>query len=77
MKAVLEFNLPEDHQEFECATKAHDLYFVMWDMDQHLRNKLKYESENMSEEVYKALQETRDHLHNLMAERRVDFEMLA
>jgi hypothetical protein len=76
MKAILEFDLPEDEQYFECASRAKDLYLVLWEMDEHLRAKLKYGDDNMSDETYKALDEARDHLRNLMDERRVNFEML-
>ena len=42
MKAILEFNLPEDKEEFDVASKGMDWALVAWDMDQLLRNKLKY-----------------------------------
>jgi hypothetical protein len=37
MKAILEFNLPEDNQEFKLATKASDWWCVCWEMNQWLR----------------------------------------
>ena len=42
MKAILEFELPEDKEEFDAASKGMDWAIVAWDMDQLLRNKLKY-----------------------------------
>ena len=48
MKATLTFNLPEDNQEFKLATKASDWWNVCWQMDQWLRKKYKY----MSDEEY-------------------------
>ena len=42
MKAILEFNLPEDKEEFDVASKGMDWALVAWDIDQLLRNKLKY-----------------------------------
>ena len=44
MKAILEFNLPEDKQEFNLATKASDWWYVCWQMDQYLRKRLKYDN---------------------------------
>ena len=37
MKAILEFDLPQDNQEFKLATKASDWWHVCWEMDQWLR----------------------------------------
>jgi len=76
MKAVLKFQLPEETREFECASKSLELVLALWDMDQYLRNKMKYESENMSEEVYKTHEEIRSHLINLMEERGLNFDFL-
>jgi hypothetical protein len=42
MKATLEFNLPEDQQEFYLATKGADWWKVCWDMEQWLRAQYKY-----------------------------------
>ena len=33
MKAILEFNLPEDNQEFKLATKGSYWWHVCWEMD--------------------------------------------
>lgn len=81
MKAILEFQLPEDSEYFECASKATDLYFVLWDLDQYLRATIKYNPDegpkSKTEEQLQAYQEIRDHLRELMEEKRVDFEMLS
>ena len=45
MKATLEFNLPEDNEEFEIASKAMDWAILAWDIDQFIRNKIKYEQD--------------------------------
>ena len=42
MKAILEFNLPEDEEQFNTASKGMDWALVAWDMDQILRDKLKH-----------------------------------
>ena len=42
MKAILEFNLPEDEEQFNVASKGMDWALVVWDIDQLLRNKLKH-----------------------------------
>jgi len=45
MKAILEFNLPEDKEEFDVAAKAMDWALVAWDIDDFIRNKIKYEQD--------------------------------
>ena len=34
MKAILEFNLPEDKQDFTVATNGLNFWHVLWDLDQ-------------------------------------------
>jgi hypothetical protein len=48
MKAILEFNLPEDKVDFNLAVKGSDWWHVCWKMDQNLRTKLRY-AESISE----------------------------
>jgi len=42
MKAILEFELPEDKENFDASAKGMDWAIVAWDIDQLLRKKLKY-----------------------------------
>ncbi len=44
-KGILEFDLPEESEEFETAVKAGDLQCVLQNMDNYLRGLVKYESE--------------------------------
>ena len=45
MKAILEFNLPEDKEEFDAASKGMDWAILAWDIDKFIRNKIKYEQD--------------------------------
>jgi hypothetical protein len=45
MKAILEFELPDDKTEFDTASKAMDWAILAWDMEQYIRNRLKYEED--------------------------------
>ena len=40
MKAILEFNLPENKEEFDVASKGMDWALLAWDIDQFIRNKI-------------------------------------
>ena len=64
MKAILEFDLPEDQESFDAANRGMDWALVAWDMDQLLRNKLKYE-EHVTD-TRKTLEEIRELLYDLM-----------
>jgi len=46
MKAILEFNLPDDQQDFDLATSGLKFWSVLWDLDQSLRAKTKYASDD-------------------------------
>ena len=49
---------------------AMDAWVVLYEIDQKIRNQLKYH--DMSEEVEKALQEVRDNIHDYLRERGCD-----
>jgi hypothetical protein len=76
MKAVLEFNLPEDQQDFELATKGMKFWSILWDLDQSLRAKTKYASDDLPQDKYDAYQEIRDELRELMSENMISFDMV-
>ena len=50
MKAILEFNLPEDQDDFNYATNGFNYYMALYEMDQWLRSEYKY---NGNEPMYK------------------------
>jgi len=68
MKAVLEFNLPDDKEQFDVAAKAMDWSLLVWDIDQFIRNKIKYEQDKDG-----ILQLVRDRLHFNMEEKGLNF----
>ena len=78
MKAILEFNLDEhfDVEAHKRAVKSLDLAIALYDMDQYLRAQTKYAPDSMPGEVYDALVETRDKLHEIMSERSIDLDEL-
>ncbi len=43
MKAILEFNLPEDQSEYELANRAGKLHCFVYDLACWVRQKYKYE----------------------------------
>ena len=49
MKAILEFNLPEEDAEFYCATKGTDMLNALFEIEIELRKLYKYEELNEDE----------------------------
>ena len=74
MKAILEFILPDDKVEFDTATKAMDWAILAWDLDQYIRNRLKYQSEKLDTSSAKEeLEIIRNELHILMEDSGLQF----
>jgi len=74
MKAILEFILPEDKIEFDTATKAMDWAILAWEIDQSIRNRLKYQSEKLdSSSAKEELELLRNELRDLMEESGLQF----
>jgi hypothetical protein len=74
MKAILEFILPDDKAEFDTATKAMDWAILAWDLDQYIRNRLKYQSEKLdTSSATEELEIIRNELHILMEDSGLQF----
>jgi hypothetical protein len=76
---TLTFNLPEEQSDFNLASNASKWYLIAWDMDQFLRNKIRYpedtsDNKGKSDEYYQTLQEVRDALWENMNDRGLDFD---
>ena len=50
MKAIIEFELPEDYEEYEMANNASKMYMALWDIRQLFRSTLKYNSDGLNDE---------------------------
>jgi len=60
MKAILEFNLPEDQNEFEYATKGSEMFLILWGVKQEYRKLMKYH--DLTETEYKLIEDFNDKL---------------
>jgi len=75
MKAILEFNLPEDQPEFDLAVNGSKMHLVLWEMDQWLRAQYKYMPDNeYSEDKYETYEKCREQLRELMFENGIKFD---
>jgi hypothetical protein len=64
-KATITFTLPEEQVEFHDAVHAGDYKAVLWDLNQKLRGKLKYDT-TLDDSSATAYQDARDMLHELL-----------
>ena len=69
MKATLEYNLPEEQHDLNNALHCHDWQMVLWDLDQILRAKTKYEDNHTIE-----VDVVRELIHQLMVDRNITFD---
>jgi hypothetical protein len=72
MKAKLTFDLPEESHEWENALQGSKMRSTLWELDQWLRSKIKYE--DLNDEQYQVYQGCRDHLRTLMIENNIDID---
>jgi hypothetical protein len=73
MKAILEFDLPDDARELRLALKASAYLAVLWDFDQKLRAVIKY-GEDKPPEIRQAMVELREELHDALSERGINLD---
>jgi hypothetical protein len=66
MKAILEFNLPEENSDFQAAINGHKYKSAHWEFDELLRSEMKYKE--LSDETYQALKWCREELRKILAE---------
>lgn len=65
MKAILEFNLPEEANEHKQAVQGADWEYALFELDQHLRGLVKYGDD---EALADFAQKIRDRLYEILNE---------
>lgn len=68
MKAILEYNLPEDQEQFDEAINGGRWQHVAWSLDQWLRSQTKYAPDSQNSEYTNALYIAREQLHEYLNE---------
>jgi hypothetical protein len=66
MKALLEFDLPEDNYDFQAAINGNNYKSAIYNFDQLLRSEMKYKE--LSDETYQAYKWCREELRKILAE---------
>ena len=73
MKAILEFNLPEDNEEFTMATKVSSYSVALWEISQFLRSEIKY-NEQLSEDAYDQVVKIREKFHDILNDNNISLD---
>ena len=74
MEAILKFDLPDDKTEFEVASKAMDWSILAWDLEQYIRNRLKYQTEKLDTSSAKEeLELLREELNEMLIVRGLQY----
>ena len=68
MKAILEFDLPEDKEEYDAASRGMDWALIVLHIDQFIQNKIKYEQDRDG-----VLQLVRNELNFQLEEKGLNF----
>ena len=74
MKAILEFNLPADQNEFDLVTNSSKMYTVLWNMDQWLRKQYKQNNQQHNEDTYLAYVKSSNQLQLLLTENNINLD---
>jgi hypothetical protein len=72
LKAILEFNLPEDRVEYDMANNASNYHNTLWEFDQKLRAIIKYDDKDFDQET---AQKIRDLLYEKMNENNINIDL--
>jgi hypothetical protein len=72
MKITVKFNLPNDEHIYNSFQNSDQYKMCLYDYAQWLRNKIKYKSDELSEDQYKAICECSNKFGELITERNID-----
>jgi hypothetical protein len=73
MKAILEYNLPDDQHEYEVAIQAQKMQSFIWDFSQQLRSWYKYHHE--FKDADDALDKIREEFYKLINEHQINIDL--
>jgi len=76
MKAILEFELPEDEDQFTVAARGMDLYLALWDIDQYLRSVIQHGVDTDKIQPFSAAH-IRERLYEILEGRNLNLDMVS
>jgi hypothetical protein len=73
MKVIIEFSDEDAAEDAKTALDGWRWKHSMWELDQELRNRLKYE-DNMPDVLYKAIESLRDKIREILSDNNLTME---
>jgi hypothetical protein len=73
MKVIIEFTDEDAASDAQVALEGSKWKFAMWELDQHLRNEVKY-NESLSGEVGEAYEKLRDEIRHILSNSNLQME---
>ena len=73
MKVKFEFQLPEDQQEYEYVVDAEKMYSALYDINQLIRSKLKYNPDSLTDIELKQWEIMQDEFYGILDEQNIKF----
>jgi hypothetical protein len=73
MKITIEFSDEDAAEDAKTAIDGWKWKHSMWELDQEIRNTLKYE-DNMTDDLYKALESLRDKIREILSDNNLTME---
>ena len=70
-KVIIEFDSLEEAEDLKSALDGYKWKLVAWEMQQYLRNKLKYADEDMSDETYEVLEKVQQEFNTIISENQL------
>lgn len=73
MKAIIEYNLPDEESEYRTAMNGQRYQTSLWEIDQFLRSKIKYD-DNLTQDQHDTYQLVREKVREIMFENNVSLD---
>lgn len=70
---ILKFDSIEESDDARTALDGSKWKMAMWDLDQELKNRIKYD-ENLPPELYKAFESVRDKIREILHDNNLNIE---
>ena len=75
MKAIIEFNLPEDEIAHYQSINGKNAFYSLWDLDQHLGYEIKY-NDALTEEQINIYSSIREKLYYIISKHNISLDGL-
>jgi hypothetical protein len=72
MKVKIEYNLPDDQFEFECAVKSTKMFFALTEIKEELRAIWKYEE--LKENQFEMVERIREKFFEILTENEINLD---